>query len=77
MVERYLVWSNEHRAWWRPDRCGYTRNVTNAGIYSRADAIEIARASSTHIDWTCTSPDEIAVRIDDLSEDVRKLTAGD
>jgi hypothetical protein len=37
----YLIWSNEHRAWWRPDRQGYTKRVADAGRYSEAEALEI------------------------------------
>lgn len=39
----YLIWSNEHQAWWGPDRCGYVRAVTQAGRYSRSEAIEICK----------------------------------
>lgn len=28
-----LLWSDEHRAWWRPDGMGYTRRVEEAGLY--------------------------------------------
>ncbi|MFN3675442.1 MAG: hypothetical protein ACK4TC_05630 [Sphingomonas pseudosanguinis] len=38
----YLIWSNEHYAWWKPDERGYTRNIEHAGRYSRADAFTIA-----------------------------------
>jgi hypothetical protein len=27
--------------WWGPDRCGYTTNVANAGVYSEAEARSI------------------------------------
>lgn len=40
--EQYLVWSNEHRAWWAPKRCGYTDDIHAAGRYGRAEAISIA-----------------------------------
>lgn len=38
----YLIWSNEHRAWWRPNSRGYTVELEAAGRYSRAEAISIA-----------------------------------
>lgn len=41
MERSYLIWSNEHRAWWRPDRAGYTIHTEAAGRYSRVEAIAI------------------------------------
>lgn len=43
--EHFLVWSNEHDAWWGPNHRGYSTNVLAAGIYSRADAEEIVANS--------------------------------
>lgn len=37
----YLIWSNEHRAWWGPDRAGYRKRVAEAGRYSHEQAIQI------------------------------------
>jgi hypothetical protein len=39
--EPYLIWSNEHGAWWRYGREGYTRSLILAGRYTRQEAIEI------------------------------------
>ena len=36
----YLIWSNEHRMWWRPNRGGYTRSLEAAGRYTREEAIQ-------------------------------------
>jgi hypothetical protein len=42
----FLVWSNEHRMWWRGGHRGYTDSIEEAGRYSRADAQAIvARAT--------------------------------
>lgn len=41
--DQYLVWSNEHRGWWGPGRCGYTPGISNAGRYTREQAIEICQ----------------------------------
>ena len=37
----WLIWSNEHNAWWRPGRCGYTQDEKQAGRYSMAEAVDI------------------------------------
>jgi hypothetical protein len=39
--ERYLIWSFEHGAWWRPARMGYTRRLSEAGRYSAQEARDI------------------------------------
>jgi hypothetical protein len=37
----YLIWSDEHEAWWRPNCRGYTTKVSEAGGYTFAEAAEI------------------------------------
>ena len=39
--ERYLIWSNEHMAWWAPGRHGYVRRLSEAGRYTRGAALDI------------------------------------
>lgn len=39
----YVIWSNEHRGWWKPGACGYTPHLAHAGIYSRSTAILTAQ----------------------------------
>lgn len=39
----YLIWSNEHRLWWRPQSAGYTASLETAGRYSREEAVKICR----------------------------------
>jgi hypothetical protein len=41
-----LIWSDEHKAWWRPDAAGYTTVRDNAGRYH----IEDARKRTAHCD---------------------------
>jgi alpha-glutamyl/putrescinyl thymine pyrophosphorylase clade 1 len=38
-----LIWSGEHRAWWRPNCQGYTQSIDEAGRYSFADAFEATK----------------------------------
>lgn len=37
----YLVWSQEAKAWLRPDRAGFTPSLSDAGRYSHRDALRI------------------------------------
>ncbi len=41
MKKNWLIWSNEHRAFWAAKRLGYTTNMGEAGRYSRAEAVAI------------------------------------
>lgn len=61
--EQYLIWSNYHRMWWRPDAAGYTLQLEKAGRYERGDAILRCRLRDQHYD----SPlPEIPVRESDV-----------
>lgn len=73
MSDWYLVWSNEHHAWWNPDRKGYTTKVKLAGRYSRDEAIKISRGRG----WPATGiPDEVPVREVDAIECFLKTASG-
>ncbi len=41
----YLIWSNEHRLWWRPNRAGYTADFAEAGAYTEPEALAICRSA--------------------------------
>jgi len=43
---RYYLLSLEHRAWWGPDRWGYTPDLASAGRYSAEEAIEICNKAN-------------------------------
>lgn len=60
----YLVWSNEHKAWWGPNHAGYNTCIEWAGRYSREDALGIcigARGGRRFND----NPSEVPVLYDD------------
>lgn len=42
---QYVIWSFEHRRWWRPDSEGYTPDLREAGRYSKAEAGDIVTSS--------------------------------
>ena len=37
----WLIWSNEHNAWWRSNACGYTSDIKSAGRYPLSHARRI------------------------------------
>lgn len=43
MDDIYLVWSNEHKAWWGPAYHGYVEGLRKAGRYTRSQALAICR----------------------------------
>lgn len=61
--EQYLVWSNQHRMWWRADSAGYTRSTREAGRYSRSEALDICR-------WSRDGWRELPIRLADVPEDL-------
>lgn len=56
----YLIWSNEHRAWWKPDSRGYTVSLERAGRYSRAEALEICNGANCGWDED-SNPNELPI----------------
>jgi hypothetical protein len=64
-VRNYLVWSNEHNAWWRHNRQGYTPHLGNAGRYTREEAITICALSRDGWDGKRV-PSEIPVSEEDI-----------
>lgn len=64
----YLIWSNEHSAWWGPDSDGYTSDLSKAGIYSRDFAMEIVENAT--LDWR-KAPNEVPVAVMDIPDDAQ------
>lgn len=44
----YLIWSNEHRAWWRGNRHGYTTRTDRAGQFSFEEARTICENANRY-----------------------------
>jgi hypothetical protein len=46
----WVIWSEEHGAWWGPGEHGYTRSLRSAGRYSKEDAKEIAFDANAYLE---------------------------
>lgn len=68
----YLIFSNEHGAWWRPSRCGYTVMLKAAGRYTRDEALSICAHARDGMSGT-SCPSEIPVREEDALECVSRF----
>lgn len=69
-MPQYLIWSNEHRAWWRPEAQGYSTLISAAGRYDQEEAIEICRNANRFIKQG-ELPNEIPVLEADARECMR------
>jgi hypothetical protein len=45
----WVIWSEEHRAWWGAARWGYVVRLTDAGRYTEAEAREIVKQANRAI----------------------------
>jgi len=46
MAYDYLIWSFEHKSWWRGDEWGYTQDVSLAGRFTVERASDICHAAN-------------------------------
>jgi len=46
--ELWFIWSNEHKGWWRPARCGYTSYKSLAGKYTLEESLEIVKDANKY-----------------------------
>jgi hypothetical protein len=59
---RYLIWSEEHQAWWRANATGYTRSIYQAGRFTQAQAHDIVKSANAFLDPSMDPPlNEIAI----------------
>jgi hypothetical protein len=64
--KNWVIWSEEHGAWWAPDRHSYTRSLNRAGRYSRQEATLICEQANKYCAagiWNeCCLPDPVELR---------------
>lgn len=60
-IENYLVWSNEHNAWWGPNHRGYVNRVEHAGRYSKEEALKICQGANYSWNIERQMPNELPI----------------
>jgi hypothetical protein len=61
---RYLIWSEEHQAWWLANKHGYTRSIFEAGHFSQPEVAEIVQKANAYLDPSLPPPlNEVALAI--------------
>lgn len=58
----WLIWSNEHAAWWGPGERGYTTVIEEAGRYTREEAEAIVRNANAYLPAEQDTVNEVMVR---------------
>lgn len=62
----FNIWSNQHNAWWKVGKRGYTENIEEAGVYTLEQAIEICTGANWNVNAEAKGvlvPDEAMVPI--------------
>lgn len=66
--DSYLIFSVEHTAWWGPGGCGYPRRLSEAGRYTRDQALRICTDAMPGTAARLGALPELPVREDDVQE---------
>lgn len=70
--QRWLVYSREHNAFWKPNEHGYINTVDGAGRYTHEHAEEIVTGANRYCDRL--SPNEVMVLAPEVNAQVTALT---
>jgi hypothetical protein len=64
----YLIWSHQHRGWWRPAAWGYTGSLFEAGRFTQA-AADKELGWAEHREWLEDGrPHEVVITAPSLAE---------
>jgi len=59
----WVIWSEEHHAWWAKGKWGYTQSLASAGRYSQEQALAIVKEANalceTGTFHECALPDPL------------------
>jgi hypothetical protein len=72
-MPQYVIWSEEHGAWWSPGEHGYTRSLQSAGRYAKMRAEVIVEKANAYV--TPPAFHEIAIPDPLPTDQVRGLKA--
>jgi hypothetical protein len=72
-MSEYLIWSNEHRRWWKPGEVGYTTVTHLAGRYAKAHADQICERANGHLPEGAM-PNEVALLAPDEAWALEEFT---
>ena len=70
--EKWLIWSIEHSAWWKPDWRGYTPERPLAGRYEFAQACKIVEDANYSV---TRAPHEAMIKETQLDKEMRKIAS--
>jgi hypothetical protein len=45
---KFIIWSEEHKGYWKPNSMGYTNTIENAGRYDVDEAIQICAGANAY-----------------------------
>jgi len=65
-MNSYLIWSFEHRAWWKPDGFGYTLALEKAGRFTLELGAAFVESANRYRPFD--DPFEALVPLDEVSE---------
>jgi hypothetical protein len=65
-MAEYMIWSNEHGAWWRPNERGYTTLLHEAGSYTFEEMRKIVDKANVAIGLGY--PNEVALCISGVAQ---------
>jgi hypothetical protein len=68
MADEYLIWSHEHGRWWGPGGRGYVRQLSQAGRFSRDNALTHCAHAIPGTAVRKQALPDLPVRLDDMLE---------
>lgn len=61
-MNKWSIWSEEHRGWWKQNRCGYVNSLIEAGKFDVDESYEICYNSNIATDPD--RPEEVPVLVE-------------